>query len=93
MDLCRSLLLCLSAQSKWNLRELGFSDLNKQQLDELVKRVVACLKPDNTALPLGTQTSWRTSYLSTTSFFHNKHGEKKTNLFVGETNVCDWILC
>uniref|UniRef100_A0A8C6LHD9 YME1-like 1b n=1 Tax=Nothobranchius furzeri TaxID=105023 RepID=A0A8C6LHD9_NOTFU len=33
-------LLCSRAQSVWNLRELGLSDLGKQQLDELVDRVL-----------------------------------------------------
>ncbi|XP_037537983.1 ATP-dependent zinc metalloprotease YME1L1b [Nematolebias whitei] len=68
------------AQSKWNLQELGLSDLNKQQLDELGNRVVTCLKPHDTALPLDGQTSWRTSYLSTSSFFHNKHGFSPSTL-------------
>ncbi|XP_024862617.1 ATP-dependent zinc metalloprotease YME1L1b isoform X2 [Kryptolebias marmoratus] len=61
-------------ESMWNLRELGFSDLRKQQLDELVNHVLPRLSPDNVPLPLGGQTAWRTSYLSTDSFFHNKHG-------------------
>uniref|UniRef100_A0A8C6LEV1 ATP-dependent zinc metalloprotease YME1L1 n=1 Tax=Nothobranchius furzeri TaxID=105023 RepID=A0A8C6LEV1_NOTFU len=67
-------LLCSRAQSVWNLRELGLSDLGKQQLDELVDRVLKGLSPDDVAPPVGGQTAWRASYLSTHSFFHNKHG-------------------
>ncbi|KAM4551855.1 ATP-dependent zinc metalloprotease YME1L1-like isoform 2-T2 [Odontesthes bonariensis] len=61
-------------ESVWNLRELGFSDLGKQQLDELVSRVLPRLGPEEVPPPLGGQTTWRTSHLSTDSFFHNKHG-------------------
>uniref|UniRef100_A0A1A8D4R2 YME1-like 1b n=1 Tax=Nothobranchius kadleci TaxID=1051664 RepID=A0A1A8D4R2_NOTKA len=63
-----------STESVWNLRELGLSDLGKQQLDELVDRVLKGLSPDDVAPPVGGQTAWRASYLSTHSFFHNKHG-------------------
>uniref|UniRef100_A0A1A7X060 ATP-dependent zinc metalloprotease YME1L1 n=2 Tax=Iconisemion striatum TaxID=60296 RepID=A0A1A7X060_9TELE len=61
-------------ESVWNLRELGFSDLGKQQLDKLVDRVLQGFSLDDVALPVGGQTAWRASYLSTHSFFHNKHG-------------------
>lgn len=60
----------------WNLRELGLSDLGALQLDELVNRVLPRLSPQEAPLPLGGQTAWRTSHLSTHSFFYNKHGEK-----------------
>lgn len=61
-----------------NLRELGLSDLGEQQLDELVNRVLPHLSPQQAALPLGGQTAWRTSHLSTHSFFYNKHGGNAT---------------
>ncbi|XP_047446265.1 ATP-dependent zinc metalloprotease YME1L1b isoform X2 [Mugil cephalus] len=61
-------------ESMWNLRELGLSELGTQQLDELVKCVIPRLSPHETPLPYGGQTPWRTSHLSTHSFFHNKHG-------------------
>ena len=66
--------MCL--QPMWNLRELGLSDLGAQQLDELVNRVLPRLSPQEAPLPfgIGGQTPWRTSHLSTPSFFHNKHG-------------------
>uniref|UniRef100_I3KQW2 ATP-dependent zinc metalloprotease YME1L1 n=1 Tax=Oreochromis niloticus TaxID=8128 RepID=I3KQW2_ORENI len=62
------------AESVWNLRELGLSDLGTQQLDELVNRVLPHLSPQEAPLAFGGQTAWRTSHLSTHSFFHNKHG-------------------
>ncbi|XP_041659734.1 ATP-dependent zinc metalloprotease YME1L1b isoform X2 [Cheilinus undulatus] len=58
----------------WNLRELGLSDLGAQQLDELVNSVFPDLSPQEAPLALGGQTAWRTSHLSTHSFFYNKHG-------------------
>ncbi|XP_068594202.1 ATP-dependent zinc metalloprotease YME1L1b isoform X3 [Cebidichthys violaceus] len=58
----------------WNLRELGLSDLGAQQLDELVNSVFPRLSPQETPLRSGRQTAWRTSHLSTHSFYYNKHG-------------------
>ncbi|KAJ0011835.1 hypothetical protein NQD34_012811 [Periophthalmus magnuspinnatus] len=61
----------------WNLRDLGLSDLGKQQLDELVNGVFLHIKPQEMSLSLGHmgQSAWRTSHLSTHSFYHNKHGK------------------
>ncbi|XP_058492664.1 ATP-dependent zinc metalloprotease YME1L1b isoform X2 [Solea solea] len=58
----------------WNLRELGLLDLGAQQLNELVNRVFPSLSMQKVLPPLGGQTAWRTSHLSTHSFFDNKHG-------------------
>ncbi|KAM9719364.1 ATP-dependent zinc metalloprotease YME1L1-like isoform 1-T1 [Menidia menidia] len=58
----------------WNPRELGFSDLGKQQLEELVSCVLPCLSPKDSPPPFGSQTPWRTSYVSAHSFYNNKHG-------------------
>ncbi|XP_068427153.1 ATP-dependent zinc metalloprotease YME1L1b [Clinocottus analis] len=58
----------------WNLRELGLSDLRAQQLDELVNSVLPRLSPQETPLRLGERNAWRTSHLSTHSFYYNKHG-------------------
>lgn len=63
-----------STESMWNLRELGLSDLGAQQLDELAKSVFPYLNLQEMPLPLGGQTAWKTSHLSTHSFFYNKHG-------------------
>ncbi|XP_047224556.1 ATP-dependent zinc metalloprotease YME1L1-like isoform X2 [Girardinichthys multiradiatus] len=57
------------ALSMWNLWELGLSDLGKQQLDELVNHVLPRLNPQEVS-----PSAWRTSHLSSHSFFHNKHG-------------------
>ncbi|XP_063741856.1 ATP-dependent zinc metalloprotease YME1L1b isoform X2 [Eleginops maclovinus] len=57
-----------------NLRELGLSDLRAQELEELVSSVLPRLSPQDAPLPLDGQTAWRTSHLSTHSFYHNKHG-------------------
>uniref|UniRef100_A0A3Q4GNJ4 YME1-like 1b n=1 Tax=Neolamprologus brichardi TaxID=32507 RepID=A0A3Q4GNJ4_NEOBR len=67
--------------SVWNLRELGLSDLGTQQLDELVTRVLPHLSPQEAPLAFGGQTAWRTSHLSTHSFFHNKHALVQTRGF------------
>ena len=65
----------MCVQPMWNLRELGLSDLGAQQLDELVNSVLPRLSPQETPRPLAGQTAWRTSHLSTHSFYYNKHGE------------------
>lgn len=62
-------------QPLWNLRELGLSDLRNQQLDELVSRVLPHLSTQEAPLAVGRQAAWRTSHVSTNSFFYNKHGE------------------
>ncbi|KAG9334358.1 hypothetical protein JZ751_008244 [Albula glossodonta] len=57
-----------------NLRELGLVDLGTGQLNELLSRLLPrpiweeppCVPP--------VQHSWRTSHVSTDSFFRNKHG-------------------
>ncbi|CAJ1071675.1 ATP-dependent zinc metalloprotease YME1L1b isoform X2 [Xyrichtys novacula] len=52
-----------------SLRELGLSDLGALQLDELEKHMFPRLSPQEAP-----QTAWRTSHLSTHSFFSNKYG-------------------
>ncbi|XP_034558994.1 ATP-dependent zinc metalloprotease YME1L1b isoform X1 [Notolabrus celidotus] len=63
-----------STEPMLNLRELGLSDLGAQQLDDLVKHVFPRLSRQEAPPPVGGQTAWRTSHLSTQSFFYNKHG-------------------
>uniref|UniRef100_A0A7N8XTZ4 ATP-dependent zinc metalloprotease YME1L1 n=1 Tax=Mastacembelus armatus TaxID=205130 RepID=A0A7N8XTZ4_9TELE len=55
--------------------ELGLSDLGTQQLDELVNHMLPRFSPQETSFPFLSQTAWRTSHLSTHSFFYNKYGE------------------
>lgn len=78
----------------WTLREFGLSDLGAQQLDELVSRVLPRLSPEEAPLALGGQTAWRTSHLSTPSFFYNKHGEDVHLFCCNSTHLnrcaCGW---
>uniref|UniRef100_A0A3B5LS74 ATP-dependent zinc metalloprotease YME1L1 n=1 Tax=Xiphophorus couchianus TaxID=32473 RepID=A0A3B5LS74_9TELE len=74
------------ALSAGNLRELGLSDLGKQQLDELVSQVLPRLSPQEVPHPAWGQSAWRTSHLSSHSFFHNKHGENE--LLYLEKKIC-----
>ena len=56
-----------------SLRDLGLSDIRVSQLDELVSRLLPTLGPEQ---PPAVPSTWKTSHLSTNSFFHNKHGEQ-----------------
>lgn len=62
-------------QPKLSLRELGLSELGERQLVELVNHLLPCWSPQDTPVSVGGQTVWRTSHMSTHSFFLNKHGE------------------
>ncbi|XP_029003209.1 ATP-dependent zinc metalloprotease YME1L1-like isoform X2 [Betta splendens] len=54
-----------------SLRDLGLSDISVSQLDELVSRLLPAPGPQEfPTVP----SVWRTSHISTGSFFHNKHG-------------------
>uniref|UniRef100_A0AAV2LAA3 ATP-dependent zinc metalloprotease YME1L1 n=1 Tax=Knipowitschia caucasica TaxID=637954 RepID=A0AAV2LAA3_KNICA len=61
-----------------NLRDLGLTDINVSQLDELVSRLLPA-SPE----PPAAASTWRTSHISSHSFFHNKHGfaHQKVGLF------------
>ncbi|XP_058489834.1 ATP-dependent zinc metalloprotease YME1L1-like isoform X2 [Solea solea] len=54
-----------------SLRDLGLSEIRASQLDELVSRLLPLPGPEE---PPAVPSLWRTSHISTTSFFHNKHG-------------------
>lgn len=72
----------LHTENLWSLRDLGLSDLGKQQLDELVNDlfpvhdVFPGLNSKEMSWSLGhmRKSPWRTSHLSSHSFYHNKHG-------------------
>lgn len=52
-----------------NLRELGLTDIKVSQLDELVNRLLPAPQES-----LAATSAWRTSHVSSHSFYHNKHG-------------------
>lgn len=54
-----------------SLRELGLSDVRVSQLDELVSRLLPTPGPEE---PPSVPLLWKTSHISTNSFFQNKHG-------------------
>nr|XP_019958770.1 PREDICTED: ATP-dependent zinc metalloprotease YME1L1 isoform X2 [Paralichthys olivaceus] len=62
-----------------SLRDLGLSDISVNQLDELVGRLLPPLGPEE--LPT-VPSVWKTSHVSTDSFFHNKHGISHRSLGV-----------
>ncbi|KAM9712647.1 ATP-dependent zinc metalloprotease YME1L1-like isoform 2-T2 [Menidia menidia] len=60
-----------------SLRDLGLSEVNASQLDELVNRLLPVPGPEE---PPSVPSAWRTSYVSANSFFHNKHGFSRRRL-------------
>uniref|UniRef100_A0A673X345 ATP-dependent zinc metalloprotease YME1L1 n=1 Tax=Salmo trutta TaxID=8032 RepID=A0A673X345_SALTR len=64
-----------STEPTWSLRDLGLSDLGMGQLDELVSAMLPRLSQQGALSSSSpSQQAWRTSHLSSHSFFHNKHG-------------------
>uniref|UniRef100_A0A8B9HC09 ATP-dependent zinc metalloprotease YME1L1 n=1 Tax=Astyanax mexicanus TaxID=7994 RepID=A0A8B9HC09_ASTMX len=59
-----------------NLKDLGLSELRLSGANELLSRLLPTLSPEDTSQPAVCHASsrWRTSHVSTDSFFHNKHG-------------------
>lgn len=84
-----SLFCALYLQPTVSLRELGLSDLGVGQLSELVNRLLPRLESGLSAppAPLQYSSSWRTSHLSSDSFFHNKHGENPHHYVFENVNV------
>ncbi|XP_032359677.1 ATP-dependent zinc metalloprotease YME1L1 isoform X2 [Etheostoma spectabile] len=54
-----------------SLRDLGLSEIRASQLDELVSRLLPTPGPED---PPAVPSIWRSSHVSSDSFFHNKHG-------------------
>lgn len=55
---------------------MGLTDLGVGQLDELVDKLLPCVTQDVSLKAHRAESHlWRTSYLSTDSFYHNKYGE------------------
>lgn len=64
-----------STEPSLTLRDLGLTDLGVGQLDELVEKLLPRVSQQDSPSQLRTETNiWRTSHLSSDSFFHNKHG-------------------
>ncbi|XP_024136217.1 ATP-dependent zinc metalloprotease YME1L1 isoform X2 [Oryzias melastigma] len=64
-----------------SLRDLGLSEIRTGHLDELVRRL---LPPPGPEEPPAAASTWKTSHVSTTSFFHNKHGfSQRSSLRLG----------
>ncbi|KAM9839232.1 ATP-dependent zinc metalloprotease YME1L1-like isoform 2-T2 [Aulostomus maculatus] len=62
-----------------SLRDLGLSEIRMSQLDELVKRLLPTLRPEE---PPTVPSVWKTSHVSADSFYHNKHGFSQRRLGV-----------
>uniref|UniRef100_A0A672R6V7 ATP-dependent zinc metalloprotease YME1L1 n=1 Tax=Sinocyclocheilus grahami TaxID=75366 RepID=A0A672R6V7_SINGR len=63
------------------LRDFGLADLGVRQLDELVQNLQPCVTQQESLSQLRTVPDiWRTSHLSSDSFFYNKHGEATRRL-------------
>uniref|UniRef100_A0A8B9JDM6 YME1-like 1b n=1 Tax=Astyanax mexicanus TaxID=7994 RepID=A0A8B9JDM6_ASTMX len=62
-----------STEPVLNLRDLGLSELGAGQLDKLVDRLLPYVTQDSSPPPRAGSNPWKASYLSTDSFFHNKH--------------------
>uniref|UniRef100_A0A3Q2NRM5 ATP-dependent zinc metalloprotease YME1L1 n=1 Tax=Fundulus heteroclitus TaxID=8078 RepID=A0A3Q2NRM5_FUNHE len=70
-----SLVVC--SQPSVTLRDLGLSEVQSSQLNELVSRLLPNPGPEE---PPTVTSVWRTSHVSGDSFFQNKHGEKLNRL-------------
>lgn len=78
-------------QPSWSLKDVGLTDLGIGQLDELVDRLLPCVTQDVSSKPLrGESHPWKTSYLSTDSFFHNRYGERDTDVWISTTGCLVW---
>uniref|UniRef100_A0A8C7FX42 ATP-dependent zinc metalloprotease YME1L1 n=1 Tax=Oncorhynchus kisutch TaxID=8019 RepID=A0A8C7FX42_ONCKI len=78
-----------SNEPTWSLRDLGLSDLGMRQLDEIVSGVLPRLSQQGVPSSSSpSQKAWRTSHLSSQSFFHNKHG-----FFGGKIGIDSPVFC
>lgn len=62
-----------STEPSLSLRDLGLSDLGLVQIDELLEKLLPRVSQQDSQLKT-VPDIWRTSHLSSDSFFHNKHG-------------------
>uniref|UniRef100_A0A8C1MIM9 ATP-dependent zinc metalloprotease YME1L1 n=2 Tax=Cyprinus carpio TaxID=7962 RepID=A0A8C1MIM9_CYPCA len=76
-------LSCCAGKPSLTLRDLGLTDLGVSQLDELVQKLLPCVtQRDSLSQLRSVPNIWRTSHLSSDSFFHNKHGETQRFSFM-----------
>uniref|UniRef100_A0A8C2J0T1 ATP-dependent zinc metalloprotease YME1L1 n=1 Tax=Cyprinus carpio TaxID=7962 RepID=A0A8C2J0T1_CYPCA len=74
---------CCAGKPSLTLRDLGLTDLGVSQLDELVQKLLPCVtQRDSLSQLRSVPNIWRTSHLSSDSFFHNKHGETQRFSFI-----------
>uniref|UniRef100_A0A4W5RM82 ATP-dependent zinc metalloprotease YME1L1 n=1 Tax=Hucho hucho TaxID=62062 RepID=A0A4W5RM82_9TELE len=79
----RSLMQTCSRALKLGLRDLGLSELGVGQLDELESAMLPRLSQQGVLSSSSpSQQAWRTSHLSSHSFFHNKHGEVGGHVYI-----------
>ncbi|XP_057680713.1 ATP-dependent zinc metalloprotease YME1L1-like isoform X2 [Corythoichthys intestinalis] len=68
----------LAKEPNTSLRDLGVSDIRGAHLDELLDRLLPTLgSKESPSFP----SAWRTSHVSASTFFHNKHGFAHRRLF------------
>ncbi|KAJ8279250.1 hypothetical protein COCON_G00063160 [Conger conger] len=78
-----------SSEPTLSLRELGLADLRAGQLDQLVSSLLP--GPSSVEIPTIAPVchNWRTSHVSTDSFFRNKHGfSHRTGSVFGTHVLC-----
>nr|AAI39530.1 Zgc:162158 protein [Danio rerio] len=72
-DLNITEVLGVAGKPSLSLRDLGLSDLGLVQIDELLEKLLPRVSQQDSQLKT-VPDIWRTSHLSSDSFFHNKHG-------------------
>ncbi|KAI5092655.1 ATP-dependent zinc metalloprotease YME1L1, partial [Silurus meridionalis] len=76
-------------ESSWSLRDVGLTDLGVGHLVKLMDRLLPCVPQDRTpTAPRAESSPWRTSYLSSESFFHNKYGFSLTRIGAASSVFC-----
>ncbi|XP_073686778.1 ATP-dependent zinc metalloprotease YME1L1 isoform X2 [Garra rufa] len=75
----------LLSEPKVNLKDLGLSELRLSHVHDVLERLLPSIDPEEKSISSSAQnsTAWRTSHISTPSFFQNKYGisHKNTGLF------------
>ncbi|XP_077592588.1 ATP-dependent zinc metalloprotease YME1L1-like [Stigmatopora nigra] len=68
----------LAKELNTSLRDLGFSEFRGAHLDEVLDRLLPTLGSEE---PPSFPSAWRTSHVSASTFFHNRHGFAHRRLF------------